>query len=110
MMAALVMVSSVGALTGIILTGPRVYYSMAQDGLAPRWLGHIHPVHRTPSHAIVAQARCKALEVGLPLRDAGEVRLTVHAGGGVGLDHVQQRDAGPKLERQPSDRAEDVLR
>ena len=35
-MAALVMVSSVGALTGIILTGPRVYYSMAQDGLAPR--------------------------------------------------------------------------
>jgi len=56
MMAALVMVSSVGALTGIILTGPRVYYSMAQDGLAPRWLGHIHPVHRTPSHAIVAQA------------------------------------------------------
>ena len=56
MLAVLVMVSSVGALTGIILTGPRVYYSMAQDGLAPRWLGHIHPVHRTPSHAIVAQA------------------------------------------------------
>src|SRR5262249_20695670 len=25
-------------------------------GLAPRWLGYIHPVHRTPSHAIVAQA------------------------------------------------------
>jgi APA family basic amino acid/polyamine antiporter len=55
-LAVLVMVSSAGALTGIILTGPRVYYSMAQDGLAPRWLGHIHPVHRTPSHAIVAQA------------------------------------------------------
>src|SRR5260221_12011570 len=56
MLAALVMVSSGGALTGIVLAGPRVYYSMAQDGLAPRWLGHIHPVHRTPSHAIVAQA------------------------------------------------------
>jgi APA family basic amino acid/polyamine antiporter len=55
-MAALVMVSSAGALTGIVLTGPRVYYSMAQDGLAPKWLGYIHPVHRTPSHAIVAQA------------------------------------------------------
>src|SRR5260221_10578004 len=56
MLAALVMVSSGGALTGIVLAGPRVYYSMAQDGLAPRWLGHIHPVHRTPSRAIVAQA------------------------------------------------------
>ena len=56
MLAVLVMVSSAGALTGIILTGPRVYYSMAQDGLAPGWFGHIHPVHRTPSHAIVAQA------------------------------------------------------
>jgi len=55
-LAVLVMVSSAGALTGIVLTGPRVYYSMAHDRLAPRWLGHIHPVHHTPSHAIVAQA------------------------------------------------------
>jgi basic amino acid/polyamine antiporter, APA family len=55
-LAALVMVSSVGALTGIVLTGPRVYYSMAQDGLAPRWLGHVHARFRTPSRAIVAQA------------------------------------------------------
>ena len=55
-LAVLVMISSAGALTGIILTGPRVYYSIAQDGLAPGWLGYIHPVHRTPSHAIAAQA------------------------------------------------------
>jgi APA family basic amino acid/polyamine antiporter len=55
-LAALVLMSSVGALTGIVLTGPRVYYSMAQDGLAPRWLAHVHPTFRTPSHAIVAQA------------------------------------------------------
>ena len=55
-LAALVMISSAGALTGIILTGPRVYYSIAQDHLAPGWLGYIHPVHRTPSHAIAAQA------------------------------------------------------
>jgi APA family basic amino acid/polyamine antiporter len=56
LMAALVMMSSLGALTGIILTGPRVYYSMARDGLAFSWLGHVHPVYRTPSRAIVAQA------------------------------------------------------
>ncbi len=54
-MAALVMLSSLGGLTGIVLAGPRVYFSMAQDGLALRWLDHVHPVYRTPSHAIVAQ-------------------------------------------------------
>ncbi len=55
-LAALVMVSSIGGLTGIVLTGPRVYFSMAHDGLAPRWLGYVHPVHQTPSRAIAAQA------------------------------------------------------
>jgi APA family basic amino acid/polyamine antiporter len=55
-LAVLVMVSSIGALTGIILTGPRVYYAMARDGLAPQWLRHVHPVHHTPSRAIVVQA------------------------------------------------------
>jgi len=55
-LAALVMMSSVGALAGIVLTGPRVYYSMAQDGLAPGWLARVHPTFRTPSRAIAAQA------------------------------------------------------
>jgi len=55
-MAALVMLSSLGGLTGIVLAGPRVYYSMAQDGLAFAWLGRVHPVHLTPANAIVAQA------------------------------------------------------
>jgi basic amino acid/polyamine antiporter, APA family len=55
-MSALVMMSSLGGLTGIILTGPRVYYSMAHDGLAFRWLGYVHPTYRTPSRAIAAQA------------------------------------------------------
>ena len=55
-MAALVMVSTFGALTGIVLVGPRVYYSMAKDGLAFRWLGYVHPTYGTPSRAIAAQA------------------------------------------------------
>ncbi len=55
-LAGLVMMSSFGGLAGIVLTGPRVYYSMARDGLAFRWLGAVHPVYRTPSNAIVAQA------------------------------------------------------
>lgn len=56
LMAGLVVFSTVGALTGIILTGPRVYYAMARDGLLFQWLGGIHPRFRTPHRALVLQA------------------------------------------------------
>jgi APA family basic amino acid/polyamine antiporter len=56
LMAVLVMVSTFGAVNGIILVGPRVYYSMAQDGLLFRWLGAVHPTYGTPGRAIVIQA------------------------------------------------------
>jgi APA family basic amino acid/polyamine antiporter len=52
----LVIVSSFGAMSGIILAGPRVYYAMAQDGLLFRWMGALHPRHRTPFLAIAMQA------------------------------------------------------
>lgn len=55
-MSALVIFSTFGALNGIILCGPRVYYSMAQDGLLFRWAGDIHPKYRTPYKAIFLQA------------------------------------------------------
>ena len=55
-MSAIVMFSTFGALTGIILAGPRVYYSMARDGLLFRWFGEIHPRFGTPHRAIVLQA------------------------------------------------------
>ncbi len=55
-MSGIVMFSTFGALTGIILSGPRVYYSMAQDGLLFRWFSDIHPQYRTPHRAIVLQA------------------------------------------------------
>ena len=54
-MAALVMLSSFGGLIGLVLSGPRVYYSMANDGLAFRWLGRVHPRYHTPSNAIAVQ-------------------------------------------------------
>src|SRR5581483_2537124 len=44
----LVIVSSFGAMSGIILAGPRVYYAMAEDGLLFASMGAIHPRHRTP--------------------------------------------------------------
>ena len=53
---ALVMVSAFGALNGIILVGPRVYYQMAQDGVLFAWAGQVHPTFQTPARAIVLQA------------------------------------------------------
>ena len=49
-------VSSLGAISGIILAGPRVYFAMADDGLLFRWMGAVHPKYRTPYLAIMAQA------------------------------------------------------
>jgi len=51
----LVIVSSLGAISGIILAGPRVYYAMAEDRLLFAWMGAVHPRFRTPYLAIVAQ-------------------------------------------------------
>jgi APA family basic amino acid/polyamine antiporter len=55
-MSALVVFSTFGALSGIILCGPRVYYSMAKDGLLFRWIGAVHPRYHTPHRAIFIQA------------------------------------------------------
>jgi basic amino acid/polyamine antiporter, APA family len=53
---ALVMFSAFGALNGIVLVGPRVYYQMSQDGLWFRWSGHLHRQFQTPDRAIALQA------------------------------------------------------
>ena len=63
-MSGVVMFSTLGALSGIILSGPRVYFSMARDGLLFRWVGDIHPKYRTPHRAIVIQAIWSSVLVG----------------------------------------------
>jgi APA family basic amino acid/polyamine antiporter len=55
-MAVLVVVSSFGALSGIVLAGPRAYLAMANDGVIFRQLGAVHGRFHTPHRAIVAQA------------------------------------------------------
>jgi len=55
-MSGLVIFSTFGALSGIILCGPRVYFSMARDGLLFQWIGEIHPRYKTPHKAIIIQA------------------------------------------------------
>jgi basic amino acid/polyamine antiporter, APA family len=55
-LSALVILSTLGGMTGIILSGPRVYLAMAEDGLLFRWAGAVHPRYRTPYVAIILQA------------------------------------------------------
>jgi APA family basic amino acid/polyamine antiporter len=52
----LVLISTFGAVNGIILVGPRVYYSMSRDGLLFRWFGEVHPAFGTPHRALIVQA------------------------------------------------------
>ncbi|PYO44449.1 MAG: hypothetical protein DMD29_00430 [Gemmatimonadetes bacterium] len=63
--AALVVASSFGALAGIVLTGPRVYFSMARDGLLFGWLGAVHPRFGTPHRAILLQTAWSAVLIAL---------------------------------------------
>ena len=55
LVAGLVILSTFGAVNGIILAGPRVYFSMANDGLFIRWAARLHPRFGTPARAIVLQ-------------------------------------------------------
>ncbi len=55
-MSGLVIFSTFGALSGIILAGPRVYYAMSHDGLLFPSAGRVHPRFRTPGRAIALQA------------------------------------------------------
>jgi APA family basic amino acid/polyamine antiporter len=56
MMAAAIMISTFGCNNGLILAGARVYYAMARDRLFFRRAGRLHPEHRTPAPALIAQA------------------------------------------------------
>jgi amino acid transporter len=51
--AAAVAISTFGTLNGSMMTGPRVFFAMAEDDLFFRGLSRVHPVHGTPGGAIV---------------------------------------------------------
>jgi APA family basic amino acid/polyamine antiporter len=54
--AALVVISSLGFLGVVIITGPRLYYAMARDGLLLARAGRLHPRYQTPAFALWCQA------------------------------------------------------
>ena len=54
LIAAMIVMSMIGAANGITLTAPRVFYAMARDGLFFRRLAEVHPRFGTPAFAIIA--------------------------------------------------------
>ena len=57
------MISIFAALNGSILSGSRVPFAAARDGLFFRRVAHVHPRHRTPSVSILAISAWAALLV-----------------------------------------------
>ena len=55
LMAAFSIVSLAASISAMTIAGPRVYFAMARDRLAPRAIAAVHPRFRTPALAIVAQ-------------------------------------------------------
>ncbi len=56
-----VLISTFATLNGSILSGSRIPYAQARDGLFPAALGRVHPRFRTPAIAISAQAVIAAI-------------------------------------------------
>jgi APA family basic amino acid/polyamine antiporter len=52
---ALVMVSTFGTTSAIILATARVYFSMARARAAPAFLGRVHPRYQTPAASLLVQ-------------------------------------------------------
>jgi len=55
LMAAAIMISSFGCANGLVLSGARVYYAMAKDGLFFRNVARLHPTYKTPAVSLMVQ-------------------------------------------------------
>ena len=55
LMAFAILLSSFGCANGLILSGPRVYYAMAKDGLFFRKVSKLHPTYKTPAVSLMVQ-------------------------------------------------------
>jgi basic amino acid/polyamine antiporter, APA family len=55
MMATAIIISSIGCNNGLILSGARVYYAMAKDGLFFRKVAQLHPTYKTPVVSLMVQ-------------------------------------------------------
>jgi basic amino acid/polyamine antiporter, APA family len=55
LMALAIMISGFGCVNGLILSGARVYYAMAKDGLFFRKVAKLHPTYKTPAVSLMVQ-------------------------------------------------------
>ena len=55
LMAVAIMISGFGCCNGLILSGARVYYAMAKDGLFFRNVAKLHPGYKTPAVSLMVQ-------------------------------------------------------
>uniref|UniRef100_A0A8J8B134 Amino acid permease n=1 Tax=Coralloluteibacterium stylophorae TaxID=1776034 RepID=A0A8J8B134_9GAMM len=71
-------IGAIAGLTTVILVmlrgQPRIFYSMAHDGLLPKFFGAVHPKHQTPHKGTVLVAIVAATMAGLlPIQLLGDV-------------------------------------
>jgi APA family basic amino acid/polyamine antiporter len=55
LMAGAILISSFGCNNGLILSGARVYYAMAKDGLFFKSVARLHPTYKTPAVSLMVQ-------------------------------------------------------
>jgi len=55
LMAVAIMISTFGCCNGLILSGARVYYAMAKDGLFFSSVARLHPGYKTPAISLMVQ-------------------------------------------------------
>jgi APA family basic amino acid/polyamine antiporter len=56
LVAAIIVLSTVGTIGIYTLSAPRIYYAMAEDGLFFKSIAKVHPVFKTPVNAIIVQS------------------------------------------------------
>jgi APA family basic amino acid/polyamine antiporter len=55
LMALAILISTFGCANGLILSGARVYYAMAKDGLFFKNVGNLNPTYKTPTTSLFVQ-------------------------------------------------------
>src|SRR6267378_929811 len=95
-MAVAIMISTFGCNNGLILSGARVYYAMAQDNLFFKSAAVLHPTYRTPAVALIVQAiwtcvLCLSGTYGQLLNFVIFAAVVFYAVTAVGLFRLRQR-------------------
>ncbi len=74
----LINIAAIAGLASVVLVmlmgQPRIFYTMAKDGLLPSYFGKVHPKYKTPAHSTVLTGLVAALIAGFfPIGLLGEL-------------------------------------